>query len=61
MSKIQLNDQVIANVADVEDMVGTVTRVYTENKVTMVEVTYDEPVFNDENTLDVSASDVSRA
>ena len=59
--KIRVGDQVEANVAEVEGMVGEVTRSYTEDGVDMVEVTYDEPVFDDDNTLDVEVGAVTRA
>jgi hypothetical protein len=58
--KVRVGDQVEANVAEVEGMVGEVTRSYTEDGVDMVEVTYDEPVYDDDNTLDVEVGAVTR-
>lgn len=45
-------------VEDQDGSTGVVTRVYTENGVEMVEVTYDEPQWDDQDTLDWAADDV---
>lgn len=61
MTNPQIGDKVTANVMEADGLVGEVTRVYTEAGLDMVEVTFDEDVFDDQNTLDIEASAISPA
>lgn len=60
MTNFQVGDKVTANVMEADGLVGEVTRIYTEAGLDMVEVTFDEDVFDDQNTLDVEASSIFR-
>lgn len=58
---IKVGDKVIAHVLEANLLVGEATRVYVEDGIEMVEITYDVEVFDGESVLDVEAEDVHLA